>query len=196
MSLNLRSNTADFCQPIPTPLDAGSTRQAGRPPRVIRVTFTPYTRRIYSHNLLNGYRALKIMAFSPGCDCLICDSCSSGQDFACGFLQIPPRDGHPCRPAIGSHHQGPKRTCTSKSPISHHSCLDGAYAPRAMPGAPIKKHLEFLLSACFCYGGEGEIRTHGRINFGGFQDRCLKPLGHLSNVMPGFITHLFLIFKY
>ncbi len=27
---------------------------------------------------------------------LICGSCSSGRDFASGFLQIPPRDGHPC----------------------------------------------------------------------------------------------------
>src|SRR5215211_1911758 len=35
-------------------------------------------------------------------DCLICDFCSSGQRFACGFLQIPPRDGHPCRPANDS----------------------------------------------------------------------------------------------
>src|SRR5260221_13792147 len=33
---------------------------------------------------------------------LICDFCSSSQRFACGFLQIPPRDGHPCRPANGS----------------------------------------------------------------------------------------------
>jgi hypothetical protein len=33
---------------------------------------------------------------------LICDSCSSGQRFACGFLQIPPRGGHPCRPANDS----------------------------------------------------------------------------------------------
>ena len=33
---------------------------------------------------------------------LICDSCSSSQRFACGFLQIPPRDGHPCRPANDS----------------------------------------------------------------------------------------------
>jgi len=30
---------------------------------------------------------------------LVCDSCSSGQCFAYGFLQIPPRGGHPCRPA-------------------------------------------------------------------------------------------------
>src|SRR6267142_3609746 len=33
---------------------------------------------------------------------LICDFCSSDQRFACGFLQIPPRDGHPCRPANDS----------------------------------------------------------------------------------------------
>src|SRR5258706_13824191 len=34
--------------------------------------------------------------------CLLCDFCSSGQRFACGFLQIPPRDGHLCRPANDS----------------------------------------------------------------------------------------------
>src|SRR5215203_2400558 len=34
--------------------------------------------------------------------CLLCDFCSSSQRFACGFLQIPPRDGHPCRPANDS----------------------------------------------------------------------------------------------
>src|SRR5580704_12566461 len=28
--------------------------------------------------------------------------CSSGQRFACGFLQIPPHGGHPCRPANDS----------------------------------------------------------------------------------------------
>jgi hypothetical protein len=33
---------------------------------------------------------------------LVCDFCSSDQRFACGFLQIPSRDGHPCRPANGS----------------------------------------------------------------------------------------------
>src|SRR6056297_2312692 len=69
------------------------------------------------------------------CDRLLCDSCSSGQCFACGFLQIPPRDGHPCRPASGSRHQGPQRTFTSKSPFGHHNQMDGACAPRALPGA-------------------------------------------------------------
>ena len=29
-------------------------------------------------------------------------------------------------------------------------------------------------------GGEGEIRTHGRFPYAGFQDRYLKPLGHFS----------------
>lgn len=32
--------SADFCQPIPTPCDVGSTRQADRSPRVRRATFT------------------------------------------------------------------------------------------------------------------------------------------------------------
>jgi hypothetical protein len=41
--------SADFSPSIPTPFDAGSTRQMERPPRVIRVTFIPYTRRIYFH---------------------------------------------------------------------------------------------------------------------------------------------------
>jgi len=61
--------------------------------------------------------------------------------FSC-LLQIPPRDGHPCRPAIGFHHQGPKRTCTSKSLLDHHSQTDGAYAPRAIPGAQKKRPAE------------------------------------------------------
>jgi hypothetical protein len=29
-------------------------------------------------------------------------------------------------------------------------------------------------------GGQGGIRTHGELPHAGFQDRCLKPLGHLS----------------
>src|ERR1700675_2754927 len=40
--LRLQATTtasADFCQPIPTPHDVGSTRQIGRSPRVKRVTF-------------------------------------------------------------------------------------------------------------------------------------------------------------
>ena len=36
------------------------------------------------------------LANSSALQCLICDFCSSARDFASGFLQIPPRDGHPC----------------------------------------------------------------------------------------------------
>src|SRR5208282_4590127 len=54
-------------------------------------------------------------------DRLVCDFCSSGQRFACGFLQIPPHDGHPCRPANSS----PCRVCRGLAPPSE----------RALPGA-------------------------------------------------------------
>ena len=82
------------------------------------------------------------------CDRLVCDFCSSGQCFACGFLQIPPRDGHPCRPASGSPcrvHRGlappshpASTTCTGTAPVK---------ALRAMPGAPIKNP-----STCWYWG--------------------------------------------
>ena len=36
------------------------------------------------------------MQTHPVDTCLICSSCSSDQSFAADFLQIPPRDGHPC----------------------------------------------------------------------------------------------------
>ena len=36
------------------------------------------------------------MQTHPVNPCLICSSCSSDQSFAADFLQIPPRDGHPC----------------------------------------------------------------------------------------------------
>jgi len=58
-------------------------------------------------------------------DRLLCDSYSSGQRFACGFLQIPPHGEHPCRPANSS----PCRVCRGLAPPSE--C--------ALPGAPIKK---------------------------------------------------------
>jgi len=131
--------SADFCRPIDVPYDASSSRQSDRSPRVIHTTFLPYTRRIYSTTLPDDYWALKILAFSPGWNCLICDFCSSVRDFACGFLQLLPRGRHPCRPANGSRHQGPQRTFTSKSPVGHHIQPDGAFAPCSMPGTPNEK---------------------------------------------------------
>jgi hypothetical protein len=52
---------------------------------------------------------------------LLCGSCSSGQRFACGFLQILPRGRHPCRPASTS----PCRACGGLSPPSE-CALPGA----------------------------------------------------------------------
>ena len=41
-------------------------------------------------------RALFCFANSPTLNGLLCGFCSSGQDFAASFLQIPTHDGHPC----------------------------------------------------------------------------------------------------
>ncbi len=78
------------------------------------------------------------------CDCLICDSCSSGQCFAFDLLpagapEIPPRDGHPCRSA----NRSPCRVDSGLSPPSHPTATTRigtapVKALRAMPGAPRK----------------------------------------------------------
>ena len=39
-------------------------------------------------------------------------------------------------------------------------------------------------------GGESEIRTRGGLRLGGFQDRCLKPLDHLSGLANYFAMPL------
>ena len=57
----------------------------------------------------------------------LCASCSSGQRFACGFLQIPPHDGHPCRPANDS----PYRARLELSSYRNTSCQ--AYRCRDVP---------------------------------------------------------------
>src|SRR5690625_5751966 len=54
-------------------------------------------------------------------DRLKCDSCTSGQRFTFGFLQIPPHDEHPCRSANSS----PCRACRELPPPSE-CALPGA----------------------------------------------------------------------
>ena len=67
-------------------------------------------------------------------------SFTSGQCFACGFLQIPPHDGLPCRPA----NRSPCRVGRGLAPPSHRLATTTSRtvpvtALRAMPGAPPKK---------------------------------------------------------
>ena len=73
------------------------------------------------------------------CGRLLCGFCSSGQCFAFSFLQIPPRDGHPCRSA----NRSPCRVDSGLSPPSHPAATTRigtapVKALRAMPGAPKK----------------------------------------------------------
>ena len=104
---SVRSNeptmpSADFCNFIPSPLNDSSQlaklqTSPGNAPSPSRLC-PPH---------LQPQLSVPVSDFEDNClliqlDCLICDFCSSGQRFACGFLQIPPRDGHPCRPANDS----------------------------------------------------------------------------------------------
>ncbi len=109
--------SADFCLPIPPPLDGGSTRQVDRPPRVRRVTFIPHTRRIYFHifRMAIGLRVLWPPRPDVAASYVPLQRDSSGRNFACGFLQIPDHPGHPCcsaSPATAG--SGLQRTCTFK----------------------------------------------------------------------------------
>ncbi len=89
-------------------------RQTTRPPRVRRATFPLIPVGFTS------WRSVQVLGFesngplTPPCR-LVSASCSSGQRFAFSFLQIPPRDGHPCRSASTS----PCRACRGLSPPSH-----------------------------------------------------------------------------
>ena len=131
--------SADSQRPIPTPLDVSSTWQAGGPPRVMRVTFMlmPVGSTPCLSVQVSGFEDIGLLTQH---DRLVCDSCSSGQCLACGFLQIPPRGGHPCRSA----NRSPCRAGRGLSPPSRpgrppqRAGTAPAKALRAMPGAPKK----------------------------------------------------------
>ena len=127
-SLRLREATmaaADFWQFIPTPCDAGSPKgKLPDLPGYYALTFTL---------MPVGYTSRRFRASTGLCENLpahptvmpLSAACSSGQRFAFGFLQIPPRDGHPCRSANTS----PCRVCRGLAPPSE--C--------ALPGAQRKR---------------------------------------------------------
>ena len=64
-------------------------------------------------------------------------------------------------------------------------------APRAMKQSLTASFAIFLNKK---NGGEREIRTPGGLHPGGFQDRCLKPLDHLSG-SENIQYHLFYFFQ-
>ena len=99
-------------------------KQTARSPRVSRTHLPAYTCRIYvaAFRASTGlHRDLPAHPAAPP----LSPSCSSGQRFASSFLQLPSRDGHPCRSANTS----PCRVCRGLSPPSE--C--------ALPGAQIRK---------------------------------------------------------
>ena len=132
--------SADSQRPIPTPLDVSSTWQAGGPPRVMRVTFMlmPVGSTPCLSVQVSGFDDIGRLTQTRR---LLSASCSSGQHFACGFLQIPPYDGHPCRSA----NRSPCRVGRGLSPPSRpgrpprRAGTAPVTALRAMPGAPTKK---------------------------------------------------------
>ena len=120
-----------------------------RPPEVSTNAFATHLPDLQPWTLMDMDFAIISPLVRP--ERLVSDFCSSGQRFACGFLQIPPHDGHPCRPANSS----PCRACRGLSPPS--GC--------ALPGAPIKKaaHKSCLFSpSIISAGGGGGSRTRVR----------------------------------
>jgi len=107
-------------------------------------------------HLLYRYWALMICAISPGASAS-CDFCSSDPRFASGFLQIPPRDGHPCRSATASpclcppgyrvqRGLSPPRVCAPSLPLSGCRAHTKKRGPlRNLPCIPKLIHIEPLI---------------------------------------------------
>jgi len=128
--------SADFCM-----FSAPSRRRlptvvgvSCRPPRVRTVTFVPCTCPIYCCTPWL-YGASPCSAGSPEYNSLKLGSCTSGQDFAAGFLQIPPHGGHPClKLTVGT--ANPR---SGLSPYSYRPCRAHQKTPAqtyTVPGSP------------------------------------------------------------
>ena len=85
--------SADFCRPMPR-------HSCVPPPPAVADLQNANLHPMHPPHLPqcvpDSNRALFCLANSPAHSGLVCGFCSSGRDFAAGFLQIPPRDGHPC----------------------------------------------------------------------------------------------------
>mgnify|MGYP001581254982 CR=1 FL=1 len=112
-----------------------------RSPRVLRTHLHAYACRIYVVAFRTSMGFDDIGHLTP-LRRLISASCSSGQRFAFGFLQISSHPEHPCRSANSS----PCRASRGLSPPS--KC--------ALPGAPNKRHAQACL---FSFGDSwGKLR--------------------------------------
>ena len=117
--------SADFCRPISSPCD-GPSPWAGRQisqgkTRDFPPTYPPHIRRLDPDDMgLQVYAPPR-----PSRRRLVCDSCSSGREFAFRFLQIPGRPGHPCGSARSSCHQGLHRDFHPASQIPASLSLTG-----------------------------------------------------------------------
>lgn len=137
--------SADFCM-----FNAPSRRRLPtivgvpcRPPRVRAVAFVPCTCPIYCCTLWL-YGASPCAAGSPKYNSLKSGSCTSGRDFAAGFLQIPPRGGHPClRLTVG--------TANPRSGLSPYSYR------------PCRAHREKKSKACSPYSFFKSVRRKGSV---------------------------------
>src|ERR1035438_7246218 len=129
--------TSDDPSPrLPTPV---ALKQTARSPRVLRTHLPAYACRIY----VTPFRARTGLCIDgPAHPAVppLSASCSSGQRFAYSFLQIPPRDRHPCRSANTS----PCRVCRGLSPPSE-CALPGAPNLREAIGPPF-----FIARTCQC----------------------------------------------
>ena len=66
-----------------------------RPPRIRALSFNLIPTS-FTPTVPNSYRTLICCAILSTVTCLIQSFCPLGQIFVASFLQIPPRDGHPC----------------------------------------------------------------------------------------------------
>lgn len=137
--------SGDSSRRLSTPVAQGQT---ARPPRVLRTHLHAYLCRIYAAVFRASIGLCIYWPAHPTASPLSA-GCSSEQRFACGFLRIPPRDGHPCRSANTS----PCRVCRGLSPPSE-GALPGA--PTRIGGSESRLNLNSLVQSTTFFSTQSE----------------------------------------